>query len=138
MAAVAAAETAISYKVPPIVAVGLPVTLAATVYFFYRPMVGVYAAILCVPAEALNLSFGSFGLTPTKAILLLIGGVVLVRFLAVGHVSRTHPAFIAFLLGQVITILGLLVAKDTFVVIKLWVTWSAFLAVAMLVASAEF
>ncbi len=137
MAAIAAAETAIAYKVSPLVAVGLPITIAATIYFFYRPMVGVYTAILCVPAEALNLSFGSFGLTPTKAILLLIGGVVLVRFLTVGHISKPHPAYIAFLLGQAITILGLLVAKDTFVVIKLWVTWSAFLAVSMLVASAE-
>jgi O-antigen ligase len=137
MAAMAAADTAIAYKVSPVVALGLPLVVGATIYFFYRPMVGVYAAVLCVPAEALNLSFGSFGLTPTKAILLLVGGVVLVRFLTVGRLGRPHPAFIAFLLGQLVTILGLLVARDTFVVIKLWVTWSAFLAVAMLVASAE-
>jgi O-antigen ligase len=133
----AAADTLIAYAISPAIALGLPFVVVAAVYFFYRPMVGVYAAILCVPAEAFNLSFGSFGLTPTKAILLLIGGVVVLRFLLVGHVRRPHPAFIAFMLGQAITILGLLVARDTFVVLKLWVTWSAFLAVAMLVASAE-
>lgn len=136
-ALVAAFDMEIAYQASPLIALAAPIAVAATVFFFYRPMVGVYVAILAVPAEALNLSFGSFGLTPTKAILLLVGGVVLVRFLAVGHVRRTHPAFVAFLLGQVITILGLLVAQDTFVVIKIWVTWSAFLAVSMLVASAE-
>ncbi len=136
-AAIALLDMEIAYLVSPLVALGAPIAIAAAIYFFYRPMTGVYVAILAVPAEALNLSFGSFGLTPTKAILLLVGGVVFVRFLAVGHVRKTHPAFIAFLLGQGITILGLLVAKDTFVVIKIWVTWSAFLAVAMLVASAR-
>lgn len=137
VAAFAAADTLIAYKVSPLVALGLPFVVAAAVCFFYKPMLGVYAAVLCVPAEALNLSFGSFGLTPTKAILLLLGGVIVVRFLMVGHVRKPHPAFIAFLLGQLVTILGLLVARDTFVVLKLWVTWSAFAAVAMLVASAE-
>ncbi len=137
MATIAAADTTIAYMISPAVALGLPFVVASTVYFFYRPMVGVYAAVLCVPAEALNLSFGSFGLTPTKAILLLVGGAVLLRFLMVGHVRKPHPAFVAFLVGQLITILGLLVARDTFVVLKLWVTWSAFLAVAMLVASAQ-
>jgi O-antigen ligase len=134
---VAAVDTVVAYVVSPAVALALPIALTATIYFFYRPMAGVYAAVLCVPAEALNLSFGSFGLTPTKAILLLVGGTVLLRFLMVGHVRKPHPAYIAFLVGQAITILGLLVAKDTFVVLKLFVTWSAFLAVSMLVASAE-
>jgi O-antigen ligase len=136
-ALIAALEMELAYRFSPAVALVAPVAIAGTVLFFYRPMVGVYAAILCVPGEALNLSFGSFGLTPTKAILVLVGGIVLIRFLAVGHVRKTHPAFIAFMLGQGITLLGLLVAKDTFVVIKIWVTWSAFLAVAMLVASAD-
>lgn len=137
-AAVAAAiDTEIAYRASPLIALGLPIAAAATICFFYRPMAGVYVALLCVPAEALNLSFGSFGLTPTKAILLLVGGVVLIRFLVSGHMRRIHPAYVAFLLGQMITILGLLVAKDTFVVIKIWVTWSAFLAVSLLVASAE-
>jgi len=137
LATIAAIDTAIAYAVSPLVALGLPLAIAATIYFFYRPMVGVYVAVLCVPAEALNLSFGSFGLTPTKSILLLIGGVVLVRFLAEGHIRKPHPAYIAFLLGQAVTILGLLVARESFVVIKIWVDWSAFLAVSMLVASAE-
>ncbi|HTR72704.1 MAG TPA: O-antigen ligase family protein [Solirubrobacteraceae bacterium] len=133
----AAIDVELAYKVSPVVALGLPIAIVATVYFFYRPMVGVYVALLCVPAEALNLSFGSFGLTPTKALLLLVGGVVFLRFLLSGTIGRPHPAYIAFLLGQAVTILGLLVAKDTFTVIKIWVTWSAFLAVSMLVASAE-
>jgi O-antigen ligase len=137
VAVIAAIDTEISYAVSPIVALGLPIAVVATICFFYRPMVGVYVAILGVPAEAQNLSFGSFGLTPTKAILLLVGGVVVVRFLMAGHIRRVHPAYIAFMLGQLVTILGLLVAQDTFVVIKLWVTWSAFLAVSMLVASAK-
>jgi O-antigen ligase len=137
VAAIAAIDTEIAYAISPIVALGLPLATAAAIYFFYKPMVGVYVAVLGVPAEAQNLSFGSFGLTPTKAILLLVGGVVLLRFLMSGHIRRIHPAYTAFLLGQVVTILGLLVARDTFVVIKIWITWSAFLAVSMLVASAE-
>jgi O-antigen ligase len=137
IAAIAVVDTLIAYAFSPLVALGAPLVITAAIYFFYRPMVGVYVAVLAVPAEALNLSFGSFGLTPTKAILLLVGGVVIVRFLTVGRLSRPHPAYIAFLLGQVITILGLLVARDTFVVVKIWVTWSAFLAVSMMVASAK-
>jgi O-antigen ligase len=137
LTAVAALDTVVAYKVSPVVALGLPIAAAVAIYFFYRPMVGVYAAVLCVPAEALNLSFGSFGLTPTKAILVLVGGIVVMRFLLVGHMRQPHPAYIAFLVGQAITILGLLVARDTFVVLKLSITWSAFLAVSMLVASAE-
>jgi O-antigen ligase len=138
MAAIASADTMVAYSLSPAVALGLPLVVAATIYFFYRPMHGVYAAILLVPAEALNLSFGSFGLTATKSILLLVGGVVLIRFLTAGHLRKPHPAYAAFLIGQLITILGLLVAKDSFVVIKLWVTWSAFLAVSMLVATSNF
>ena len=137
-------DGAIAFTLSPRIALGLPLVVvatvfvvAATVYLFYRPMVGVYAAILCVPAEAFNLSFGSFGLTPTKAILVLVGGVVLARFLMTGRMRTMHPAYVAFLIGQVITILGLLVARDTFVVLKIWVIWSAFLAVSMLVASAS-
>jgi O-antigen ligase len=137
LAAIATLDTLIAYMVSPAVALGLPLAVAGAIYFFYRPMVGVYAAVLCVPAEALNLSFGSFGLTPTKAILLLVGGIVVLRFLMSGHLRKPHPAYVAFIVGQAITILGLLVAKDTFVVLKLSVTWSAFLAVSMLVASAE-
>jgi O-antigen ligase len=136
-AALASLETFLAYAITPLVALGLPFVIAATIYFFYRPMHGVYAAILLVPAEALNLSFGSFGLTPTKATLLLVGAIVLIRFLMVGHLRKPHPAYIAFLIGQMITILGLLVATNEFTVIKLWVTWSAFLAVSMLVASAN-
>lgn len=137
VATIAAIDTEIAYAMSPLIALGLPVAIVAAVYFFYRPMVGVYVAILGVPGEALNLTFGSFGLTPTKAILLLVGGVTVLRFITVGHIRKPHPAFIAFLIGQLITILGLLVAQDTFVVIKLWVTWSAFAAVSMLIASAE-
>ena len=142
--ALIAIDGAIAFTLSPRIALGLPLVIvatvfvvAATVYLFYRPMVGVYAAILCVPAEAFNLSFGSFGLTPTKAILVLVGGVVLARFLMTGRMRTMHPAYVAFLIGQVITILGLLVARDTFVVLKIWVIWSAFLAVSMLVASAS-
>ena len=137
-------DGAIAYTLSPGIALGLPLVVAATVlvvaataYLFYRPMVGVYAAILFVPAEALNISFGSFGLTPTKAILVLVGGVVMVRFLMTGRVRTVHPAYVAFIIGQIFTILGLLVAKDTFVVIKIWIIWSALLAVSMLVASAN-
>jgi O-antigen ligase len=54
-----------------------------------------------------------------------------------GRVRPLHPAYVAFLIGQVITLLGLLVARDTFVVIKIWIVWSAFLAVSILVASAS-
>ena len=113
-------DGAIAYTLSPGIALGLPLVVAATVlvvaataYLFYRPMVGVYAAILFVPAEALNISFGSFGLTPTKAILVLVGGVVMVRFLMTGRVRTVHPAYVAFVIGQIFTILGLLVAKDT-------------------------
>jgi O-antigen ligase len=135
--AVASAETVLAYSLSPVIALGLPFVIAALIYFFHRPMHGIYAAILFVPAEALNLSFGSFGLTPTKAIMVLVGAVVVIRFLMIGHLSKPHPAYIAFLIGQLITILGLVVAKNEFVVIKLWITWSAFLAVSMLVASAS-
>src|SRR2546430_2713040 len=137
-------DGAIAFTLSPRIALGLPLVVAATVlvvaataYLFYRPMVGVYAAILCVPAEALNISFGSFGLTPTKAILVLVGGVVMVRFLMTARVRTVHPAYVAFIIGQIFTILGLLVAKDTFVVIKIWIIWSALLAASMLVASAN-
>jgi O-antigen ligase len=137
-------DAAIAYTLSPTIALGLPLAIvatvfvvAATVYLFYRPMVGVYVAILCVPAETLNVRFGSFGLTPTKALLVLVGGVVIVRFLMTGRLRKVHPAYVAFLAGQIIAILGLLVAKDTFLVIKIWTIWSALLAVSMLVASAN-
>jgi O-antigen ligase len=137
-AVIAVADTLIAYRLSPAIALGLPFVVGGAVYVFYRPMHGVYAALLCVPAEALNLSFGSFGITPTKALLLLVGGVILLRFAFAGRISRPHPAYLAFMLGQLVTILGVLVAQDTFVVFKLWVTWSAFLLVSMLVSTASF
>jgi O-antigen ligase len=136
-AIVAAVDTLIAYAFSPLLALALPIAAGAAIVFFYKPMVGVYAALLFVPAEALNLSFGSFGLTPTKAILLLVGGVIAIRFLVAGRQARAHPAYVAFMAGQVVSILGVLVAQDTFTVIKIWITWSAFLAISMYVSSAD-
>jgi O-antigen ligase len=142
MAAAAAAallavvEVGIAYFISPAVALALPFALAAGLLFLYRPMAGVYAGILAVPLEVLNLSFGSFGLTPSKAIFLFIAGLAVVRFIFVGRAAAPHVAYLAFGLGLVVSALGVLVAQDSFLVVKLLVTWSAFLVISMLVATA--
>ncbi len=133
----AALVTAGAYAVSPIVALIAPFAIVAVVAIFHRPIWGVYAALLAVPGESLNFPLGPVSVSPSEALFLLVALAAALRFLGTGHARALHPAHTAFLLLQAVTILGLLVATDTFTLLKVWADWSAFLVVSILVASAS-
>jgi O-antigen ligase len=99
-------------------------------------MYGIYAGILAIPLEALDLRFGAnAGLTPAEGLLLFAGAVSAVRLL-VSPARAPHPVHIWFAAFIGVASLGMFYADDTFIVARIVLFWGAFLAVSMLVASA--
>jgi O-antigen ligase len=135
VAAAAGVQVLLAYKTSPAFALAAPAALAVVCVIALRPLLGVYLGILAVPAELLNLQFGSFGLTPSEGILLTTAGIIVARQLFAERIGRPHAAHVAFALGLVITALGLLIAVDTYVVLKILVMWTSFLIVSLLVSA---
>ena len=129
------AQALLLYQAGPAAAMALLAAAAVVAAAIWRPMYGVYVAILAVPLEVLDLRFGGeAGLSPTEGLLLLTAAAAVPRL--VGSNARapaaTHIWFAGFL---VVASLGLFFAEDTFTVGKIVVIWSAFLVVSMFVAS---
>jgi len=136
-AGLAAAETLLAYQTSPLIAIGIPVAVVTVTVIFIYPMLGVYAGILAVPLEILRISVGSVGLTPAKGLLLITAIATSVRFLGSGRAHVPHIAHLAYAGGLVIMALGVLVARDTYIVQKLLVIWTSCLLLSLLVASAD-
>jgi len=128
----------LAYFVSPLAAAALPVAAIVVVATLFRPLWGVYAALLAVPLEILELRLGGdAGLSPSEAVLLLAGGMALVQGIIGDRPFRPHFAHLALGLLLVVMAMGLIVAEDRFLVAKVVIMWTAFLALSILVASAS-
>ncbi len=128
----------LAYLVSPLAAAALPVAAIIAGSILLRPLWGVYAALLAVPLEILEVRVGGdAGLSPSEAVLLLAGGMALVQGLSGDRSFRPHFAHLALGLLIVVMAVGLIVAEDRFLVVKAVIMWTAFLALSILVASAS-
>ncbi len=135
VAVLGAAVALLLYQTGPAVALALLAAAAVTAAAVWRPLYGVYAAILAIPLEILDLRFGGeAGLSPAEGLLLLTAAAAVPRLL---QGDSRSPAAPHLWLGGFLAVasLGIFFAEDSFTVGKIVVIWSAFLVVSMLVAS---
>lgn len=137
VALLGAAVALLLYWAGPTVALALMAAAAVAAAAIWRPMYGVYAAILALPLEVLDLRFGgNAGLSPAEGLLLLTAAAAIPRLLQRG--ARAPAAPHLWLAGFLaLASLGILFAEDPFTVGKIVALWSAFLALSVLVASAS-
>ena len=137
-AVAAALLTIVAYLSSPIVAVGLPAVAAIAALVFWRPMAGVYLAVLAIPLERIAVPAGGAAeVTPAKGLLLLVATAATVRWVMDGGAAQPRKMWIPFAGLLLVMAIGISFAEDSFVVVKLTVQWTAFLIVAMLVGSAD-
>jgi putative inorganic carbon (hco3(-)) transporter len=137
---VAALQLLVAYRTSPVIALATVVGLAVALAIAARPVLGVCAAFLAVPLEFLSLRVGgSFGLSASEALCILTAAAIAPRLVldrTDGLVrGRLLSVYSPYALLLALTALGIVVAEDTFVVIKILVMWSAFGAISLYLAS---
>lgn len=138
VAALAAFLTLVAYVASPAIALALPLGLTLTAAIFWRPIYGVYAGFLAVPLELYSIRLGGeAGLSGAEFLLLLAAVATAARLLFTRERAQLHAPQIAFLALVAISLLGVFVAEDTFVVWKVVVMWSAFALLSVLVAGSD-
>jgi putative inorganic carbon (hco3(-)) transporter len=136
---VAALQLLLAYRASPAVALVAVVAVAGTVAIAFRPILGVYAAFLAVPLEFFSVRVGgSFGLSASEGLFVLTAAMIAPRLLldqGGGAGARVASVYIPYAGLLMLTALGVLVAVDSFVVIKILVMWSAFGVISLHLAS---
>ena len=134
----AALLTLVAYRTSPLIAVALPAFATVVVLVFWRPMAGVYLAVLAIPLERIAVPAGAAAeLTPAKGLLLLVAGAATVRWVMGGSVDPGRKLWLPFAGLLVVMATGIAFAGEPFVVAKITFQWGAFLIVAMLIGSAS-
>lgn len=124
----------LAYLLGPSTAAVLPLSALALASVIVRPIIGVYLAFLLVPFEYLAASVGgSFGITPSEAMIILAAASAAPRLLLRQEVVAVPTALWAFVGLIVISVTGLVLATDTFAVIRITMMWSALAVVILLV-----
>jgi O-antigen ligase len=139
VALAAAVQTGLAYQADAVVLFAAPVALAGVALILFRPMLGVYLALLCIPLDLFEAQLGSAALSATEALLLLTALATVARSLVkrVELRASLHPAHAALAGLIAVSALGLFVARDDVVVREVVVLWTSFLIVSILVASAS-
>jgi putative inorganic carbon (hco3(-)) transporter len=134
MAFCGALYTLLAYRFSPIVAVAPFVVAPAVLLILSRPMFGVYLGVLATPLEYVNVRLGTAAdLSAGETIYLVTAVAFGIQTLVLPRraLAGTHIGFAA-LIGA--AALGLGFAPDKFVVFKVVLTWTAFLALSVLVS----
>ena len=133
--ALAIVQTTLSYRISPVVGVGLPVALAVGAAVLWRPQVGIVLGLAAVPLEVARTSAGSFTLSPMEVMFLLTAGSIAVRWALGVERLRVDPVLLAYAAAIVWILVGLGGARDSFVVVRITLMWSAFGLVCLFVAN---
>jgi O-antigen ligase len=136
-AVAAALLTFVAYYTAPAAALGLPAIAAIVALVFWRPMAGVYLAVLAIPLERVAVPAGAAELTPAKGLLLLVAAAATVRWVMSGSITPIRRVWIPFAGLLLVMAIGITFAEDPFVVAKLTLQWTAFLIVAILIGTAN-
>ncbi|RKQ91777.1 O-antigen ligase [Solirubrobacter pauli] len=114
----------------------LPIAVVVGVAVVRRPVIGVQLAVLAVPLEYFSIKLGAFGgLSVSELLLLLTAAAVLLEWAVSGHVPAVPPALRALLLICVVIAFGFTIARDTVIVTKVLLMWSAFTIVGVQLAA---
>jgi O-antigen ligase len=135
--ALAAATTLAAYETSALLALTALAGFALAAAVALRPMLGVYAALLAIPLEPMGVHLaGAAAISPAQGLLLLVAAAVAARYVIAGGV-RVHPAHTAFAGLLLVVLLGVAFAPDAGLVLKIFLTWTAFGIVSLFVAMAD-
>lgn len=136
MAVAAAAYAFLAYKTSPYIAAAVPAAAGFLALVLSRPVVGVYAGMLAIPLEILDLKFGGdAGFSPAEGILILTAGAAAFRLLVLEQNRAVPGPFLWFGAFLLVMSLGIFFAEDSVVVVKITLMWTAFLTVALYVST---
>ena len=133
-AAVAAILAELMYRFSPAVAVAAFAAPAVLGLVAWRPVLGIYGALLSIPLEAFGTSVGSANVTPAKGLLILTAVSILPRLALDSSDRRLHVVHVWFLALIVISLSGLFFAPDTHAVLVITGNAFAYLIISIYVA----
>jgi O-antigen ligase len=135
--AAAAAQVFVMVRIGPTAGFVLPVALLVAVVVVRNPVLGVQLAILAVPLEYFSVKLGALaGLSVSELLLLLGAAAALAQWALRGELPAVPPALRALLAICVAIALGYTVARDSVIVTKVLLMWSAFTIVGINLAGA--
>lgn len=132
---VALVQATLAYEVSPLVALGLPIALGVALLVLLRPQAGILLGLAAVPLEVARTATGSFSLSPMELMLLLTAGSIAVRWAVGAERIRVDPVFLVYGTALVWILVGLAGARDSFVVVRITLMWTAFGLVGLYVAN---
>ena len=135
-AVMAVGWTFLAYRLGPHIALAATAGVAVAVSVLRNPMVGVYAGVMAIPLEILDLKVGGeAGLSPAEGLLILTALAAAFRMLVLEQGRSVPGEFLWFGAFLVAMSLGVFFAEEQFVVAKATIMWSAFLTVALYVST---
>jgi O-antigen ligase len=133
--ALAAAQVILLYRYGTAAGLVAFPALALLGLIAWRPEIGIYAALLAVPLETLNLKLGPGGLSPTEGLFLISAAAIAARMAAGIRSRQAHPALVSLAALLLVIALGFFYATDTVVLGKIMIVWTSFFIVAVHVAT---
>lgn len=129
--AAAALQTLIAYQVSPLAGLVVPLAIAAAALIAWRPILGVYMALLAIPFDGEQFEVGALAFTPAEIAVFATGAAALVHIAAARRRPRLHPAY-GFFLGLIlVSALGLTFSPEQDVLIRITGLWLALLLVSV-------
>src|SRR4051812_11941199 len=96
-AVVAAGQTLLAYRFSPAIGVIVPLAIAGTALIAWRPILGVYAAVLLIMFDKRNeLAFAGLAFRPTEIAVFVTGAMGFLHVVAARRGRRPPPAYLAF------------------------------------------
>lgn len=132
-ALVAAILAEAMYRLSPMYAVVLVVAPIVVGLIVWRPILGIYAALLTIPLESLGTSIASSTITPAKGLLVVTALAIFPR-LVLSSNRRLHVTHVWFLLLLAVSITGLVFASDTHAVLVITANAFAYLLISIYVS----
>ncbi|MBE2318743.1 O-antigen ligase family protein [Solirubrobacter sp. CPCC 204708] len=114
----------------------VPIAIVVAIAVVRRPVLGLQLALLAVPLEFFSFKAGGLaGFSVTELLLLLSAASTLLEWSILGRVPPVPPALRALAAICLVIALGFTVARDTALVTKVLVMWSAFAVIGTQVAN---
>lgn len=125
-------EATLFYDVSPLIGIAVPIGLAVAGLVLMRPEIGIWLALIAVPGEALQQR-----ISPMEGLLLLSAAGIVLSWLIGSIKPRIDPVFFVYAAGLVWIAAGIGIARDTFIVERTLLMWSAFGLVALYVSNSS-
>jgi O-antigen ligase len=137
LATLAAGLAELMYRTSPALTAVALLALAFLAIAAWKPIIGLYAAVLAIPLEAVGVSVGNANATPAKALLDLLAIVILAHLLLGqrrAHIRAAHAWFGGVIL---VSLLGVAFAPDTSTLLQLTAQALAYVIISIFVTGID-